>query len=116
MLLTKTVYCLRLYGNYLGLWSPSSKTGVETLSLEIGPNSLVSGSWKAKVIGLSFWVWPSAWSFGPVDDLQINKVVKKPDGQGCTVVGLSTRPVFLIVFNFFWIQNFKVLKQVYGYN
>ena len=30
--------------NYLGLWSPSSKTGVETLSLETGPNSVVSGS------------------------------------------------------------------------
>ena len=67
---------------YLGLWSPSSKTGVETLSLETGPNSVVSGSWKAKVIGLSFGFWTSVWSFGPVDDLQLNKVVKKTDGEG----------------------------------
>jgi hypothetical protein len=59
--------------NYLGLWSPSSKTGVETLSLETGPNSVVSGSWKAKVIGLSFGFWTSGWSFGPVDDLKKNQ-------------------------------------------
>ena len=36
-------------------------------------------------------------------------------GQECTVVGLSSRPAFLIIFNFFQIQNFMILKQVYGY-
>ena len=33
----------------------------------------------------------------------------------CTVVGLSTRPAFLIIFHFFQIQNFMVLQQAFSY-
>ena len=32
-----------------------------------------------------------------------------------TVVGLSTRPAFLITFHFFQIQNFLVLQQAFSY-